>query len=1048
MPATNPATPPSIPQMQQAAFMQNSQLPGLDMASVLQGITPEQLAYIGQLYQSGMIPLPPAQALPTAANAQTQPVVQQNGVTNPVAQQEEDPMLVDKDNGHREDGELSPQREPDFLHPPPTGPRKRSGSVHMRPGHDNVDKRTKRQPSPPRKPQGYDRRRPEPRTVDDHPSSPPRSQFRQRKAKQDAAKDFVLAMYRGGYDFDDIAREIGDARVLRVLFSDLGLNAPKEKPQPKQPQSTSVFAQAREKNQTASASATPAQGSPLSTTLAKPAIKPVTKPVAITKAPATADRSAYLAKLQAAKNKKNEASRPNTEGSPFVTPAANQVSQARPPSAATVAPVQTPPTPAQPKKAKVQTELIRQRLEALKGEQARRQEAERLANAAATASLEGNATLATPSMNVPAPQTPARSTNGTPQNAVVPGPINATVTDDPPTAISIQPAPAQAFDFTSQFPGLPGLFMTGTPPQITAPPKPTAPAVALESVTAPVPAVDALPSSLDSVMSSDAPSSVEADADSTTYKPSILAKQSVASSGQATPKHPFNQSRYDSNDESVIIHVSDEEDSEIDDLVEDQAFTPAPAIKSAVPVLKPGPLRNFPAPSISANTSAPTTPGATTPGSSAYERKLQEINEMHRRIAEMQKQPRKAKAKPLSPTSPATTFVAPTSSAANALPGLVGVANNTSVAAEIATHPVEQQQLQMEAKLAQLEEEAETISEQRQAASQASLPTPAQQASDVPDADSNTSSDDDDDDDDAMDLSSGDEREPDEIADDNEPAEADMDLESDSGSASIPIHSMCADELATMSDSGSDSSDSSDSSTESEDEDSENDYEPAPAVPDVAGVDAPPVSVDPLAQDEAPTSTATAPEVVSSTPTPQTGASPQDIDLAPELQPSRSEQAPSNATPEATTKPYYKPYESPLRMFKDYRFHPQFTSDVQGGFKSLTYSNKLDPTEAMCPNELSNGTCQDQSCLHQHFYDTAINDGDLLKDLGTRNAPWKTEEERIRWSNGLSEIIKQLRDSNQGTDVNAIASRIAQYRRDFVGNPHQILNLNPASTPK
>jgi hypothetical protein len=165
MPATNPAPPQSIPQMQQAAFMQNSQLPGLEMASFLQGITPEQLAYIGQLYQSGLIPLPATQALPTATNAQAQPAMQQNDTFNLVVQrEEEDPMLVDKDNGEREDGEVSPQREPEFLHPPPTGPRKRSGSVHMRPGHDTVDKRAKRRPSPPRQPQGYDRRRPEPRT--------------------------------------------------------------------------------------------------------------------------------------------------------------------------------------------------------------------------------------------------------------------------------------------------------------------------------------------------------------------------------------------------------------------------------------------------------------------------------------------------------------------------------------------------------------------------------------------------------------------------------------------------------------------------------------------------------------------------------------------------------------------------------------------------------------------------------------------------------------------------------------------------------------------
>jgi hypothetical protein len=166
MSTINPAVPAGIPQMQQAAFMQNSQLPGLDMATVLQGITPEQLAYIGQLYQSGIIPLPPAQATPAIPTPATNahPVVHQNGTANSNDQQEQDAMVVDKEDDDREDGELSPQREPEFLHPPPTGPRKRSGSIHMRPGHDNVDKRTKRQPSPPRHPQGYDRRRPEPRT--------------------------------------------------------------------------------------------------------------------------------------------------------------------------------------------------------------------------------------------------------------------------------------------------------------------------------------------------------------------------------------------------------------------------------------------------------------------------------------------------------------------------------------------------------------------------------------------------------------------------------------------------------------------------------------------------------------------------------------------------------------------------------------------------------------------------------------------------------------------------------------------------------------------
>jgi hypothetical protein len=702
-------------------------------------------------------------------------------------------------------------------------------------------------------------------------------------------------MYRAGYAFDDIASELGDVRVLRVLFTDLGLNAPTEKPQPKQPQSTSVFAKARDKNPSVSATATPEQGSPLNSTIAKPAIKPIAKPVAITKAPASADRSAYLAKLQAAKNKKNEALLASTDPSPVVAPVVSQPPEAQQMPAMSV---QSQPIPAQPKKAKIQTELIRQRLEALKGEQARKQEAERLAIAAAAASSSFNATPAAPSVDPSAPQTPLRSTNATPHGSQVPGPIHTTEAQYQP-AISIQPTPVPALDFISQFPGLPGLFMTGTPPQISSGSyQPPMPAVTSRPVMAPVQAAtDAIPSNPDSILSSDATPSLEAEAEveSAIYETSIPAKTSVASSGQATPKHLFNQSKYDSNDDSVIIHVSDEDESESEfDETEERheaSGAPAPPLKSAVPITKPGPLRNFPAPAVSANTSAPTTPGATTPGGSAYERKLQEINEMHRRIAEMQKQPRKAKAKPLSPTDPATTLAAPTTNATNALPGLVNVANNTltPVATETAVHPVVQQQ--MEAKLAQLEEEAETISEQRQAAPQTSLPTIAQQVSGVPGADSTTSSDDEDDD--AMDLSSGDELESDEIANDNEPSEAAMDLDSDS--ASLPIDSICANELGTMSDS---SSDSDDSSTDSEDEGSEDDYEPAPAASDDTGVDELPTSADLPSQGEVSTASATGLEAVSMVPTPQTGARLEDVDLAPELQPSRSELAQSNATPE------------------------------------------------------------------------------------------------------------------------------------------------------
>ena len=159
---SNAAVPSSVPQAQQAAFMQNAQLPGIgiDMAAALQGITPEQLAIIGQLYQSGQIPLPPA-ANPPATQKPT--ITAQSATTANVASQSTEgqeiyPTAVNQGMAYVN------QEHRGFRHPPPTSPRKRSGSVHMRPASDGVDKRTKRQQSPPQQPQGYDRRRPEPRT--------------------------------------------------------------------------------------------------------------------------------------------------------------------------------------------------------------------------------------------------------------------------------------------------------------------------------------------------------------------------------------------------------------------------------------------------------------------------------------------------------------------------------------------------------------------------------------------------------------------------------------------------------------------------------------------------------------------------------------------------------------------------------------------------------------------------------------------------------------------------------------------------------------------
>lgn len=63
----------------------------------------------------------------------------------------------------------------------------------------------------------------------------------------------------------------------------------------------------------------------------------------------------------------------------------------------------------------------------------------------------------------------------------------------------------------------------------------------------------------------------------------------------------------------------------------------------------------------------------------------------------------------------------------------------------------------------------------------------------------------------------------------------------------------------------------------------------------------------------------------------------------------------------------FVPYETPLRMFKSYRYHPQFPQEVAGGYSSMTYSHQIDPEKPLCPTEQVGGTCNDPQCDGQHF---------------------------------------------------------------------------------
>ncbi|GFN93597.1 Zinc finger c3h1 domain-containing protein-like, partial [Plakobranchus ocellatus] len=73
-------------------------------------------------------------------------------------------------------------------------------------------------------------------------------------------------------------------------------------------------------------------------------------------------------------------------------------------------------------------------------------------------------------------------------------------------------------------------------------------------------------------------------------------------------------------------------------------------------------------------------------------------------------------------------------------------------------------------------------------------------------------------------------------------------------------------------------------------------------------------------------------------------------------------------------------YSSPLLMFRAYRFSSNFRTKEKLSLQSKTYSHKLNPNYVLCPYDLQ-GTCNDDSCPHQHPQDYELSERELLKDL-------------------------------------------------------------------
>ena len=90
--------------------------------------------------------------------------------------------------------------------------------------------------------------------------------------------------------------------------------------------------------------------------------------------------------------------------------------------------------------------------------------------------------------------------------------------------------------------------------------------------------------------------------------------------------------------------------------------------------------------------------------------------------------------------------------------------------------------------------------------------------------------------------------------------------------------------------------------------------------------------------------------------------------------------APVNGSTEADTvlldnapaSTHFTPYRSPLTSLKNFRFDSRFINLVAGGYRSLTYSNKIDPRRPLCSTELQDGICNDSTCAEQHLHDAKL----------------------------------------------------------------------------
>ncbi|SPN99826.1 uncharacterized protein DNG_02678 [Cephalotrichum gorgonifer] len=130
-------------------------------------------------------------------------------------------------------------------------------------------------------------------------------------------------------------------------------------------------------------------------------------------------------------------------------------------------------------------------------------------------------------------------------------------------------------------------------------------------------------------------------------------------------------------------------------------------------------------------------------------------------------------------------------------------------------------------------------------------------------------------------------------------------------------------------------------------------------------------------------------------------------------------------TPEPTSRTSFVPYESMLKGFRSYRFHPRFHKDVKGGLRSPTYSNNINPKVPFCLGFLLGACAKGASCKYQHVDAVNIPDSQILLQLG--NSERLERESHDEFVTGLRSLLSEFK-SRQCKDFDAITQAIIEYR--------------------